>query len=81
MSTHPALPHEAVRHAELKRILDRTLLPNPQEAFAKVGRFEPLGEQILPSGVLRALQVKWTEPPTNFKETLRCMRFPNESDE
>jgi hypothetical protein len=81
MSTHPALPHEAVRHAELKRILTETLLTTPQKAFIKVGRFEPLGEQVLPVGVLRALQVKWTEVPTNFSGTLKCMGFPVESDE
>lgn len=78
MSTHPALPHEAVRHSELKRILDRTLLTNPQKAFTKVGRFEALGEQTLPIGVLRALQVKWTEPLTNFSGTLRSFCFPAE---
>ena len=81
ISTHPALPPEAERHGELKRILDRTLLTNPQKSVTKVGRFEPLGEQTLPIGVLRALQVQWTEPPANFNGMLKCMRFPHENDE
>src|SRR5258708_729369 len=62
LSTHPALPHEASRHAELERILVRALVTNPEKAFTKRGRFEPRGEQRLPTGVLRAIQVKWTEP-------------------
>ena len=81
MNTHPALPHEAMRHAELKPILDRTLVTNPEKAITKIGRFEPLGEQTLPMGVLRTLQVKWTAPLTNLIGTLRTMRFPNENDE
>jgi hypothetical protein len=81
MSTHPALPHEAMRHANLKPILDRTLLTNPEKAVTKTGRFEPLGEQTLPIGVLRALQVKWTKPLANLNGTLRTMSFPNENDE
>jgi hypothetical protein len=51
ISTHPALPHEAMRHAELERILDKSLVTDPQKAFTKVGRFEPVGGQ-----------VEWTEP-------------------
>jgi hypothetical protein len=81
ISTHPALPHETMRHAELKRILDRTLLTNPKKAITKIGQFESIGEQNLPKGVLRALQVKWTEPLTNLNETLRRMSFTNENDE
>jgi len=63
MSTHPALPQEAARHAEIKGILDRTLLTIPEDAFTRIGRFESLGEQNLEMGVLRAMQVRWTEPP------------------
>jgi len=64
LSTHPALPHETKRHAELERILGRNLATDPEKAFTKVGRFEPFGGQKLPTGVLRPLQVKWTEPQT-----------------
>ncbi len=77
MSTHPALPHEAMRHAELKQILDRTLLTNPEKALMKIGQFESLGEQNLPIGVLSALQVKWAEPLTKLTGRLRRMSFPN----
>jgi hypothetical protein len=59
--SHPALPQDASRHKELERILDKTLLTDPRKAFTRVGRFEPLGKQSLPEGVLRALQVQWTE--------------------
>ena len=61
LSSHPALPQDASRHKELERILDKTLLTDPRKAFTRVGRFEPLGKQSLPEGVLRALQVQWTE--------------------
>ena len=61
-STHPALPHEAARHANLKRILDRSLVTDPQKALTKVGRFEVAGEPSLPKSVLRPMQVRWTEP-------------------
>ncbi len=60
--THPALPHEVSRHAELERILDRTLVTDPQKAVTKLGRFEVLGEPSLAKGILRPLQVKWTDP-------------------
>ena len=81
MSTHPALPQEAARHAELKRILDRALLTIPEKALTKIGHFEPLAGQHLPIGVLRSLQVKWTEPPKNFAGTLKRMSLPKENEE
>jgi hypothetical protein len=62
ISTHPALPNEANRHAELERILNRVLVTNSDKAFVKVGRFEPLGGLKVPKSVLRLLQVRWTEP-------------------
>jgi hypothetical protein len=70
-----------MRHAELKPILDGTLVTNPEKAVTKTGQFEPLGEQTLPIGVLRTLQVEWTEPLTNLNGRLRTMRFPNENEE
>jgi hypothetical protein len=68
LSTHPALPQDASRHKELERILDKTLVPVPQKAFTKAGHFEPLGEQSVPKGVLRPLQVQWTEPRPESRE-------------
>jgi hypothetical protein len=61
-STHPALPHEARRHAELKQILDKSLVTDPKKAVTRMGQFDVLGESKLPRGVVRPLQVKWTEP-------------------
>lgn len=61
-STHPALPHEAKRHAELKQILDKSLVTNLQKAVTRIGQFDVLGKSNLPRGALRPLQVKWTEP-------------------
>jgi hypothetical protein len=58
-STHPALPQDANRHAELKRTLDRALVTDPLKAFTKVGRFEVIGEPSVPNVTLRPLQVTW----------------------
>jgi len=65
--THPALPHETERHAELKRILDKALVIDQTEAITRLGRFEVLGEANLPKGVMRPLQVKWTQQPGREK--------------
>jgi hypothetical protein len=62
VSTHPALPREAARHAELKRILDDSLESDTWKAFTVVGRFEPAAEPSLPDGVW---QVKWDAPRTD----------------
>lgn len=62
IGTHPALPHEAERHAELKSILDKVLVTDPIKAISRIGHFEVLGTPDLPKGVIRPLQVKWTSP-------------------
>jgi hypothetical protein len=59
--THPALPHEAERHAELKQILDKALVTNQTKAFTRRGQFHVLGNANLPKGIVRPLQVKWTQ--------------------
>ena len=61
-NTHPALPHEADRHAELKRILDESLVTDSQKAVTLAGRFELVDEPSLPGGVSQPLQVKWIAP-------------------
>ena len=61
-NTHPALPHEANRHSELKLILDRVLVTDPTKAISRVAQFEVLGTPSLPKGVMRPLQVKWSSP-------------------
>jgi hypothetical protein len=62
ISTRPALPNEAGRHAELKRILDEVLVSDPLRGTLRVGRFEVLEEPSIPKRVIRQLQVKWIEP-------------------
>jgi hypothetical protein len=62
ISTRPALPSEAGRHAELKQILDEVLVSDPQKATMRVGRFEVLEEPSIPERVIRQLQVKWIQP-------------------
>jgi len=64
LDTHPALPHESARHAELQGILEKVLVIDPLTAIAKIGRFEALGNARLPKGVLSLLQVEWTDPQT-----------------
>jgi hypothetical protein len=62
--THPALPQESARHAELQGILDKVLVIDPQRAIAKIGRFVALGNASLAEGAFRPIQVEWTDPPT-----------------
>jgi hypothetical protein len=61
--THPALPQEAQRHEELKRILDKALVTDQTKAITRLGQFQVLGEANFPKGVMRPLQVKWTQHP------------------
>jgi hypothetical protein len=61
--THPALPHETERHEELKLILDKVLVTDQTNAITRLGQFQVLGEANLPKGVMRPLQVKWTQKP------------------
>jgi hypothetical protein len=60
LSSHPALPNEAARHEELKRILDGLLVTNLGNATTRIGRIEALGDPRLPMGVTRRFQVEWT---------------------
>jgi hypothetical protein len=63
VGTHPALPDEAIRQAELKGILDKVLVTDPIRAIQRIGKFEVLGATEFPKGVIRPLQVKWVLPP------------------
>jgi hypothetical protein len=56
VKTHPALPHETERHEELKRTLDKVLVTDQTKAITRLGQFQVLG-------VMRTLQVKWTQQP------------------
>jgi len=62
LSTHPCLPEDHQRHHEIKPILDKRLVTEPRVAISRVGRFEAIGNDPLPKGVLSLLQVKWEEP-------------------
>jgi hypothetical protein len=62
ISTGPALPREASRHAELTRILRKLLVSDPEKSITRVGQFEVLQEPSLPTNVIRQLQVKWIKP-------------------
>jgi hypothetical protein len=61
LSTHPALAHESERHKELEGILEKVLVIDPAKAVMRIGHFEAMGGEALPKGVLRPLQVRWTE--------------------
>lgn len=61
LSTHPALPDESERHKELESILEKVLVIDPAKAVTRIGLFEAMGGETLPKGVIRPLQVKWTE--------------------
>jgi len=70
LNTHPALPPDANRHAELKRVLEKSLVSDPLKAITRIGQFRGLGESNLRPGVLRPLQVKWSNPtllPDNYE--------------
>jgi hypothetical protein len=61
LATHPALPEDASRTAELQRMLERLLVTDRQVAFTSNGKLEALGKQDLPKSVMRSLQVKWAK--------------------
>ena len=46
---------------ELESILEKLLVIEPAKAVTRIGHFEAMGGEALPKGVLRRLQVKWTE--------------------
>jgi hypothetical protein len=60
--THPALPAESLRHAELGGILKARLVTDPRKAVVRTGEFVASGSQKLPKGVGRPLRVKWGSP-------------------
>lgn len=65
LATHPSLPEDAQRSRELEGLLEKVLVTDSRKSLTLVGRFEACGSDALPKGVLRPLQVKWTEP-VNF---------------
>jgi hypothetical protein len=66
MDSHPALPEERARHEEIDAILGKALKTDPDNCVIQAGSFEVIGTPVLPKGVLRPLQVRWTKPePTS----------------
>jgi hypothetical protein len=55
VKTHPALPEDRQRHAELAQLIGDRLKPDSQHGFSKWARFEPRG--------LWALEVQWLDTP------------------
>ncbi|HKV94968.1 MAG TPA: hypothetical protein VJW20_20650 [Candidatus Angelobacter sp.] len=61
IATHPALPEDAVRHSELKQVLDGKLQSSP-DAIIRLGKFVAVENTDLPKGMIRPLQVQWSNP-------------------
>jgi hypothetical protein len=62
-STHPALPRDAKRYAELKTVLERALVAGEKRRFTKRGVFKLAGRSS--SATLNSLgkfKVAWEEP-------------------
>jgi len=62
LQSHPALPEDRARHKEIRTILDSALTTNEAECTVQHGSFERLGSGEYPPGVMRRLQVRWTDP-------------------
>ena len=60
IDTHPALPEDRERHEQLKPILDSALVSS-ECSMVRVGHFDPIGKALGPAGVMRNLQVRWSE--------------------
>jgi hypothetical protein len=60
IESHPALPEDAARHEELKRILNKAL-QSSTNAIIQRGAFSARGDSNMP-GIRRRQQVKWTNP-------------------
>lgn len=60
LQSHPALPEDRARHEEIRAILDSELTTNVAVCVTQRGSFERLGSGEYPKGVMRPLQVRWT---------------------
>jgi hypothetical protein len=50
------------KYRAINRVLDKRLVTIPRQAIIRMGHFDVLGQPKLPKGVIRPLQVKWTQP-------------------
>ena len=62
VASHPALPEERARHEEIDAVLSKVLKTDSDNCIIRAGLFEADEDPALPQGVLRPLQVRWTEP-------------------
>jgi hypothetical protein len=61
LESHPALTHDRARHEEIRAILDPALTTDTAQCVMQRGLFERIGSAEYPEGVMRPLQVRWTE--------------------
>lgn len=61
LQSHPALPQDRARYAEIRAILDSALTTNEAECTVQRGSFERLGSEDYLPDVMRRLQVRWTD--------------------
>jgi hypothetical protein len=61
LESHPALPQDRGRHEEIRAILDSELTTNAAVCVTQHGSFDRLGSGEYPKGVVRPLQVRWTD--------------------
>jgi hypothetical protein len=59
--THPALPEDRARHEELEQLLDKSLQSSP-DAIKRTGTFTTVRQSEPMPGVMRRLQVRWSNP-------------------
>jgi hypothetical protein len=61
--THPALPEDAARHAEISSLLRDSLNTDPSTSIVRAGKFRvQTPREVRPVGVLADLLVTWSEP-------------------
>jgi hypothetical protein len=61
VESHPALPQDRARHEQIRAILDSVLTTNAAVCVTQHGSFERFGSGEYPKGVIRPLQVRWTD--------------------
>jgi hypothetical protein len=61
LQSHPALPQDRARHEEIRTVLDSALTTNEAESTVQRASFERLGSGEDLPGVMRRLQVRWTD--------------------
>ena len=61
IESHPALPEDRPRHEEIRAVLDSALTTNAAPSVTQHGSFERLGSGEYLKGVMRPLQVRWTD--------------------